>query len=322
MPRPLWKGAISFGMVTIPIKLYTATEEKDVHFNMLHAEDMSRIKQKRFCAEEDVEVSNDEIVKGYEITPGRYVTMEDEDFAKVPIVHVARRSRSRSSSAWTEIDPIYYQKTYYLEPEEVGMKPFALLMKTLEETERVAIAKVAMRQKEQLCTLRIREGTIVLETMFYADEVRSPKDLAVPGDDVKVNDKELAMAKMLVDTMTSDELDLAQYKDDYREALAGDHPGQVRGPGHRDAGAGHREDHRPLRGPARQRRGHSQEQGRRKEGRGARVAPPAARQGLLTPQRLLNSTKDRLVQRRSFCFMSSTTRPQIQGPCGLKRLGH
>ena len=118
-----------------------------------------------------------------------------------------------------QIDPIYYQKTYYLEPEEVGMKPFALLMKTLEETERVAIAKVAMRQKEQLCTLRIREGTIVLETMFYSDEVRSPKDLAVPGDDVKVNAKELAMAKMLVDTMSSDELDLAQYKDDYREAL-------------------------------------------------------------------------------------------------------
>ena len=85
MPRPLWKGAISFGMVTIPIKLYTATEEKDVHFNMLHAEDMSRIKQKRFCAEEDVEVSNDEIVKGYEIAPGRYVTIEDEDFAKVPV---------------------------------------------------------------------------------------------------------------------------------------------------------------------------------------------------------------------------------------------
>ena len=218
MPRPLWKGAISFGMVTIPIKLYTATEEKDVHFNMLHAEDMSRIKQKRFCAEEDVEVSNDEIIKGYEITPGRYVTIDDEDFAKVP-VSSSRQIEIQEFVSLDQIDPIYYQKTYYLEPEEVGMKPFALLMKTLEETERVAIAKVAMRQKEQLCTLRIREGTIVLETMFYSDEVRSPKDLAVPGDDVKVNAKELAMAKMLVDTMTSDELDLAQYKDEYREAL-------------------------------------------------------------------------------------------------------
>ena len=218
MPRPLWKGAISFGMVTIPIKLYTATEEKDVHFNMLHAEDNSRIKQKRFCAEEDVEVPNDEIIKGYEITPGRYVTLDDEDFAKVPIA-TTRTIDIQEFVSLEQIDPIYYQKTYYLEPEEVGMKPFALLMKTLEETERVAIAKVAMRQKEQLCTLRIREGTIVLETMFYADEVRSAKDLAVPGDDIKVNDKELAMAKMLVDTMTSDELDLSQYKDDYREAL-------------------------------------------------------------------------------------------------------
>jgi len=218
MPRPLWKGAISFGMVTIPIKLYTATEEKDVHFNMLHAEDNSRIKQKRFCAEEDVEVPNDEIIKGYEITPGRYVTLDDEDFAKVPIA-TTRTIDIQEFVSLEQIDPIYYQKTYYLEPEEVGMKPFALLMKTLEETERIAIAKVAMRQKEQLCTLRIREGTIVLETMFYADEVRSAKDLAVPGDDIKVNDKELAMAKMLVDTMTSDELDLSQYKDDYREAL-------------------------------------------------------------------------------------------------------
>jgi DNA end-binding protein Ku len=218
MPRPLWKGAISFGMVTIPIKLYTATEEKDVHFNMLHAEDMSRIKQKRFCAEEDVEVSNDEIVKGYEVTPGRYVAIDDEDFAKVPIA-TSRQIEIQEFVSLDQIDPIYYQKTYYLEPEEVGLKPFALLMKTLEETERIAIAKVAMRQKEQLCTLRIREGTIVLETMFYSDEVRSTKDLAVPGDDIKVNDKELAMAKMLVDTMTSDELDLAQYKDEYREAL-------------------------------------------------------------------------------------------------------
>jgi DNA end-binding protein Ku len=220
MPRPLWKGAISFGMVTIPIKLYTATEEKDVHFNMLHAEDMSRIKQKRFCAEEDVEVSNDEIVKGYEITPGHYVALDDEDFAKVPVI-TTRTIDIQEFVSLDQIDPIYYQKTYFLEPEEVGLKPFALLMKTLEETERVAIAKVAMRQKEQLCTLRIREGTIVLETMFYADEVRSAKDLVVPGDDIKVNDKELAMAKMLVDTMTSDDLDLDQYKDDYREALLG-----------------------------------------------------------------------------------------------------
>ena len=218
MPRPLWKGAISFGMVTIPIKLYTATEEKDVHFNMLHAEDMSRIKQKRFCSEEDVEVSNDEIIKGYEITPGRYVTMDEDDFSKVPLT-TTRTIDIQEFVSLEQIDPIYYQKTYFLEPDEVGIKPFALLMKTLEETERVAIAKVAMRQKEQLCTLRVREGTVVLETMFYADEVRSSKDLALPGDDIKVNAKELAMAKMLVDTMTSDELDLSQYKDEYREAL-------------------------------------------------------------------------------------------------------
>src|ERR1043165_4822172 len=138
MPRPLWKGAISFGMVTIPIKLYSATEEKDVHFNMLHAEDNSRIKQKRFCAEEDIEVSNDEIVKGYEISKDRYVVLEDEDFEKVPVTS-AHEIEIQEFVALDQIDPIYFQKTYYLEPDEVGLKPFALLMKTLEETDRVAI---------------------------------------------------------------------------------------------------------------------------------------------------------------------------------------
>ena len=218
MPRPLWKGAISFGMVSIPIKLYTATEEKDVHFNMLHAEDQARIRQKRFCSEEDIEVSNDEIVKGYEITPGRYVVLEDEDFEKVPVVTTHTITIDAFVSL-SQIDPIHYQKTYYLEPEEVGIKPFALLMKTLEETERVAVAKVTLRQKEQLCTLRVYGGTIALETMFYSDEVRSPKDLTVPGEDIKVNDKELAMAKSLVDMLTTDEFDLGDYKDEYREAL-------------------------------------------------------------------------------------------------------
>src|SRR4051812_20062801 len=179
MPRPLWKGAIQFGMVSIPIKLYTGTEEKDVHFNMLHGTDMSRIRQKRFCAEEDIEVDNEDIVKGYEITPGRYVTLEPEDFERVPVAttHTINIEAFVDDS---EIDPIHYQKTYFLEPEEVGVKPFALLKAALESTERIAIAKVTLRQKEQLCTLRIYENTIALETMFYSDEVRSTRDLSVP----------------------------------------------------------------------------------------------------------------------------------------------
>lgn len=217
MPRPLWKGAISFGMVSIPVKLYTATEEKDVRFNMLHAQDMARIRQKRFCSEEDIEVDNEDIVKGYEITKDHYVVMEEEDFEKVP-VNTTHTIDIEAFVSLDEIDPVLYQKTYYLEPEEIGLKPFALLMRALQETNRVAIAKVTLRQKEQLCSLRIFGNTIVLETMFYADEVRSTRDLAVPGEDVQINDRELTMAKSIVDMLTGD-FDYEQYKDNYREAL-------------------------------------------------------------------------------------------------------
>ncbi|HEX5369354.1 MAG TPA: Ku protein [Dehalococcoidia bacterium] len=217
MPRPLWKGAISFGMVSIPVKLYSATEEKDVRFNMLHADDMARIRQKRFCSEEDVEVDNEDIVKGYEISKDHYVVMEEEDFEKVP-VNTTHTIDIEAFVSLDEIDPVLYQKTYYLEPDEIGLKPFALLMRALEDTNRVAIAKVTLRQKEQLCSLRIYNNTIALETMFYHDEVRSTGELAVPGEDVKINDRELAMAKSIVDMLTGD-FDYDQYKDNYREAL-------------------------------------------------------------------------------------------------------
>ncbi len=219
MPRPLWKGAISFGMVSIPIKLYTATEDKDVHFNMLHADDNSRVKQKLFCAEEDVEIDRStEVVKGYEITPGNYVIMDDEDFQKVNVPST-RTIEIKSFVDLEDIDPILYQKTYYLEPEEIGAKPFALLMAALRETKRVAIAKVTLRQKEQLCSLRLYGETIALETMFYADEVRSTQDLSVPGENVEVTQRDLDMARSLVEMLSDDDFDFAQYKDEYREAL-------------------------------------------------------------------------------------------------------
>jgi DNA end-binding protein Ku len=219
MPRPLWKGAISFGMVSIPIKLYSATEEKDVRFNMLHAEDKSRVKQKLFCAEEDIEIDRgSDVVKGYEITPGNYVIMDDEDFDKVnvPSTHTID---IKSFVSLADIDPILYQKTYYLEPEDIGQKPFALLMAALKETNRVAIAKVTLRQKEQLCSLRLYNNTIALETMFYADEVRSTEELSSPGEDIEVTDRDLTMARSLVDMLSDEEFNFAEYKDDYREGL-------------------------------------------------------------------------------------------------------
>ena len=217
MPRPLWKGAISFGMVSIPVRLYSATEEKDVHFNMLHAADHARIRQRTFCSEEEIEVTRDEIIKGYEVGTGQYVIMDEADFEKVP-VNTTHTIEITDFVSLGEIDPILYQKTYFLEPEDLGLKPFALLMAALRETGRVAIAKVTLRQKEQLCTLRLYENTVALETMFYADEIRSPSDLAAPGEEIEVTEKELGMAKSLVDMLSGD-FDFPSYKDDYREAL-------------------------------------------------------------------------------------------------------
>jgi DNA end-binding protein Ku len=206
-------------MVSIPIKVYSATEEKDVRFNMLHKEDNSRVKQKLFCAEEDVEIDRqNDVVKGYEVTPGNYVIMDDEDFDKVN-VDSTHTIDIKSFVNLEEIDPILYQKTYYLEPDDVGQKPFALLMAALKETNRVAIAKVTFRQKEQLCSLRLYGNTIALETMFYADEVRGTEELSVPGEDVDVTNRDLKMAHSLVEMLSEDDFDLSQYKDEYREGL-------------------------------------------------------------------------------------------------------
>ncbi len=217
MPRPLWKGAISFGMVSIPVRLYAATEEKDVRFNLLHAKDRARIKQQRFCPEDEEVIPWDDVVRGYEIAPNQYVVIDDEDFENVPVTTTHAIEITQFVSL-EEIDPVYYQKTYFLEPEEVGLKPFALLMRVLKETDRVAVAKVTLRQKEQLCTLRVYQNTIALETMFYGDEVRSSLELQAPGEEIAVTDRELTMAKSLVD-MLAGEFDPTSYKDGYREAL-------------------------------------------------------------------------------------------------------
>ncbi len=216
MPRSLWKGAVSFGLVTIPIKLYTATDEKDVSFNLLHRKDGARIKFQRYCSEEEVAVENSEIVKGYELSPDNYVIMEDEDFDKVP-VDTTRAIEITDFVPLDQIDPIYFQKTYYLEPDKVGMKPFALLREVLKESKLVALAKVTLRQKEQLCTLRVYGNAIAMETMFYPDELRSANDLELPGE-IDLGEKEMMMAKSLVDMLTGD-FEPEKYHDNYREAL-------------------------------------------------------------------------------------------------------
>jgi DNA end-binding protein Ku len=215
MPRALWKGAVSFGMVSIPVKLYTATDEKDISFNQLHKTDHERIRYQRYCPADDEVVELGDIVKGYQIAPDQYVIMEDEDFEKVP-VDTTHTIEITDFVPAEQIDPIYYQKTYYLEPEKVGGKPFALLREVLKDSKLVALAKVTLRQKEQLATLRLYNNTIALETMFYADEIRATDEFDVP--DVKVGERELQMAKSLVDMLTGD-FEPDKYQDNYREAL-------------------------------------------------------------------------------------------------------
>ena len=216
MPRAIWKGAVSFGMVSIPVKLYTATEEKDVAFHMLHRKDHARIRQQRYCPEDEAVIEWNDIVKGYEIAPDQYVVLEPDDFDKVP-VDTTHAIEITDFVPLAQIDPIYYQKTYYLEPDKIGGKPFALLREVLKESQLVALAKVTLRQKEQLCTLRLYENTIALETMFYADEIRGTDGLDVPeaGD---LGERELAMAKSLVEMLTGD-FHPERYTDNYRAAL-------------------------------------------------------------------------------------------------------
>lgn len=218
MPRSMWKGAISFGLVTIPIRLYTATSEKDVRFHLLHEKCHTRIKQQRYCAYDDEVVPWNDVVRGYELTADEFVVMDDADFEKVPVATTHTIDISDFVQA-EDIDPIYYDSTYYVEPEEIAGKPYALLREALQKTKRVAIAKVALRQKEQLATLRVNDdGVIVMETMFYPDEIRETEELEIPTARTKISDRELDMATSLVD-MLSGPFEPEKYRDEYRDAL-------------------------------------------------------------------------------------------------------
>lgn len=215
MPRSIWRGAISFGIVSIPVRLFTATQDKDISFRMLHEKDNARIRFIRICSEEETEVSNDEIVRGYEYEKDHYVVLTDEDFDQLPLPSKHTIDLTAFVEA-EEIDPVFYEKSYYLEPEDTGVKPFALLMRALQEKGLTAVAKIAIRNKEQLCALRPMDGTLMLETLFYPDEIRVERGAEVP--EVSVSDQELQMASALIDLLT-EQFDPAKYQDTYREAL-------------------------------------------------------------------------------------------------------
>ncbi len=214
--RSIWKGAISFGLVTIPVKLYSATEQKDVSFHQVRRSDGSRIKYKRVAANDGEEVSYGDIAKGYELSSGETVVLTDEDFKDLPLT-TNRAIDVLQFVPLEELDPIFFEKSYYLEPDKAGVKPYVLLRDALEQSGKVAVVKVALRNRESLAALRVRDGVFVLETMLWPDEVRTP-DFGFLDEDVEVRPQELAMAGSLIETLTG-EFDASQYKDEYREAL-------------------------------------------------------------------------------------------------------
>jgi DNA end-binding protein Ku len=214
--RAIWKGAVSFGLVSIGVKLFSATEEKDIRFHQVHRTDGGRIKYKRTCSVDGEEVDYNDIAKGYDLGGGEMVILTDDDFAELPLTS-SRAIDVLQFVPAEQVDPILYNKAYFLEPEGVSVKPYLLLRDALVDSDRVAIVKVALRQREQLATLRVREGVMVLNTMLWPDEVRAAQ-FDFLDDDVTVRQQELQMASSLIDSMSAD-FDPAEFTDNYRAAL-------------------------------------------------------------------------------------------------------
>ena len=217
MPRSIWKGVISFGMVAIPIRLYLATEGKSISFRLLCPEHKSPIKNKRWCPSGDHEVAWNDVLRGFEYEKDRFVVLDDEDLAKLPL----KTSRSIDIQGFVDDaelpGEIYYQSAYYLEPEKAAAKPYALLRRALSDTKRLAIAKVAFRDREHLASLRPHDGVLLMNTLNWPDEIRSSEDLDIPEEGA-VQPKELAMAKQLIEAMAM-KFEPGQYEDEYRGAL-------------------------------------------------------------------------------------------------------
>src|SRR4051794_37225611 len=214
--RSIWRGAVSFGLVSIGVKLYSATEDKDVRFHQVHATDGGRIKYQRVCSIDGNPVEYSEIAKGYELPDGQLVILTDEDFEDLPLP-TRREIEVLEFVDQDEIDPVFYEKTYYLEPDAPATRPYVLLRDALENAGQVAITKIAIRQRESLAVLRVRDGVLVMHTMRWPDEIRSP-DFGFLDEDVTVRPQELQMAEALIGSMTS-EFDPSQFTDDYREAM-------------------------------------------------------------------------------------------------------
>ena len=222
----MWKGAISFGLVMIPVRLYAATEQKDISFRQVHRADGGRIRFQRICSVCGQEVPYSEVAKGYELPTGEVVILDDEDLASLPLP-TAKAIEVLQFAPAEQLDPILFNRSYYVEPEAAGVRAYVLLREALAESGKVAVAQVALRQRESLATLRGRDGVLVLETLLWPDEVRKP-EFAFLDSDVETRPAELAMASSLIESMTAD-FEPAAHHDRYREALTRLVDAKVRG---------------------------------------------------------------------------------------------
>ncbi|MFN8194417.1 MAG: Ku protein [Nocardioidaceae bacterium] len=212
--RSIWKGAVSFGLVNVPVKLYSATESHDVTFRQVHAKDGGRIKYQRVCAIDGEEVEYADIAKGYETEDGEMVILTDDDLADLPM-SASREIAVEKFVPTGQIDPMLFEKSYYLEPEKSGAKPYALLRQALLDSDRMAVVTIALRQRTSVAVLRVRDDVIVLQTMMWPDEIRRP-DFSIEAGEVK--DAEVKMAHLLVETLAGD-FDASEFEDDYVTAL-------------------------------------------------------------------------------------------------------
>ncbi|PAE40037.1 non-homologous end joining protein Ku [Bacillus sp. 7884-1] len=214
----MWKGSISFGLVNIPIKLHTATEDKDIKLRTLHNKCHAPIKYEKICTVCEEEVKPEDIVKAYEYTKGKFVVLDHEDIEKLRKENEEKAVEIIDFVKMEEIDPIYFDRSYYMSPNEGGSKAYSLLRKALQESQKVGIAKIIIRSKEQMAVIRVYDNTLVMETIHFPDEVRRAADVPnVPAED-KVTEKELVTAIMLIDQLTS-EFEPEKYTDEYRTAL-------------------------------------------------------------------------------------------------------
>lgn len=212
----IWKGSISFGLVSIAVSLYPATEERDVAFHQVHRADGGRIRYRRVCTRCDREVDYADIAKGYELADGELVVLTDDDLAGLPL-STSREIEVLEFVPLEQVDPIYFAKTYYVEPDVKARKPYVLLREALEKSGRIGIVKVALRRRESLATLRVRDNVLVLETMFWPDEIRQTTFDVAP-ENVKLRPQEIAMAESLIESLSSD-FGPSRYRDEYRAAL-------------------------------------------------------------------------------------------------------